>query len=182
MKNIIGLTLVAIVALALTSSTHAQQSLATAEHQILNKDAGTWIAKGKMWMPNAPDPLEFEGVETNEMIGELWLVTDFQGNFAGFEFRGHGRLGYDIDKKMYVGTWFDLTNPYVMHSTGSFDEKTNTMTFEIKSKDPTGKDKKGKSTMVYKDADTRVSTTWTQDPNDASEMVKEMEITYTRKK
>ena len=81
---------------------------------MLKKDVGVWNAKGKMWMPGVPEPIEFEGVETNEMLGELFVITDFRGDFGGMAFRGHGRVGFNPTTKKYESTWFDVTNPYGM--------------------------------------------------------------------
>lgn len=152
------------------------------EHALLKKDAGVWDAKGKMWMPGVPQAMEFEGVETNEMIGELWCITDFKGNFGGMEFRGHGRSGFNVVTKKYEGAWFDSTSPHAMSMSGTYDEATKTLTMMTKGIDPTGAVKKGKTTLFYKDKDTRISTMYGADPEGGDKMVKEMQIIYTRKK
>lgn len=182
MKNLIPALAVAIAITFSLETLSAQQASASDEHALLKKDVGVWNAKGKMWMPGAPEPIEFEGVETNEMLGELFVITDFRGDFGGMAFRGHGRVGFNPTTKKYESTWFDVTNPYGMTAEGTYDEATKTIKFKNKSKTPTGEDRASFSTHHYKDENTRVMKSFVPDPNGGDKLVPEMEIIYTRKK
>ena len=182
MKNFFITTVVILAVSIFTQAVSAQGPFQPLkEHGLLKKDVGVWEAKGKMFIPGAPAPMEFAGEETNEMLGDLFVITDFRGNFGGMDFRGHGRLGFNPETKKFESTWFDVTNPWAMTGEATYHESTKTLTTETKSKDPaTGNDSPGKSTMEYKDDDTRVMTAYNVGAD--GEMVKTMEITYTRKK
>src|SRR5258708_12910506 len=75
------------------------------EHEVLKNDAGVWDATVEMLGPGPPNVSK--GVETNTMLGGLWLVTDFKSEMMSQPFQGHGVAGYDPARKKYVGTWVD---------------------------------------------------------------------------
>ena len=177
-KKLIGLCLMVILANATTVC--GQAPAAGDEHEVLKKDVGVWIAKTKMWQ-GPGEPLESEGVETNRMVGEFWLVSDFEGEFGGMPFVGHGTMGYDPKAKKYVGTWIDNFSPHGTQMSGTYDKKTNTFTAEGTGLDPLGNPMKTKNVTVYKDDGTRVMTMYAQLPG-AEEMTKSLEITYEKKK
>ena len=163
----------------------AQLPSAAAEHALLKKDVGTWKAKVKLYM--GPDgradenatPMESEGEEVGQMVGEMWVVSVFKGSFAGFDFVGQGTSGYDPKLKKYVGSWIDSTNPHAMHMTGTYDAETKTLTSMTTGIDMMGNESKGKSLMVYVDDDHRTMTSY--EIRDGKE-VKSMEIEYSRVK
>jgi Protein of unknown function (DUF1579) len=180
MKNIFLGLAVAFLGSVLCQNLSAQgQAVPSDGHKVLQKDIGTWHADGKMWMPGSDEPMPFEGTEVNEMLGELHLVSNFSGDFGGMEFKGHGTFSFDPDSGTYVGTWIDVTNPYMMTSKGKYDASGKTMTTHNVGKDAMGTEFKGKSTVVYKDENTRVMTMYRAGEGD--DWVKEMEITYTKK-
>ncbi|MFI5456465.1 MAG: DUF1579 domain-containing protein [Isosphaerales bacterium] len=154
----------------------------TSHHKLLAKDAGTWDASVKTWT-GGPDsePMVSKGVETNSMIGGLWLVTEFKGEFGGQTFEGRGQTGYDTNKKKYVGTWVDTMTTEIMVSEGDHDEKTQTTTMTSKGKDHAGKPYESKQVSEHKGDDTRVFTMFMKSADTKDEFVKAMEITYTRR-
>ena len=170
----------AIVAVVMSGSSFGQGFEPTDAHKVLNHEVGTWTAKGKVWQPGTDEPMEFEGTETNRIIGGMWVVSDFKGDFGGMKFEGHAMMGYDMDGKKYVGMWFDSMSPYPSKMSGSYDAEKKTMTFNTVNKNPeTGDEYKGKNVIVYKDKDTRVMTMYMDMDG---KMVKSMELVYTRKK
>src|SRR5262245_16496205 len=84
------------------------------EHGFLKEGAGTWdtVMKFKM-APDQPEQ-EIKGVETCEMLGEFWILFDIKAEMFGTPWRGHGTLGFDPEKKKYVGTFIDSMSPYRM--------------------------------------------------------------------
>lgn len=142
---------------------------------VLKGTVGQWKADIKMWAegPDRP-PMTSTGTETNEMLGENWLVSKFESEFGGQPFSGMGILGYDLEKKKYVNHWIDTMAPVMSHFEGSFDAATKTMTM-------TGKEQgaEAKNTTVMKDSKTRIFTMY-QKPEGASDFLKLMEITYTK--
>ena len=151
------------------------------EHELLKRDLGSWKAELKMWMAPGEEPQGFAAEEINSSIGEYWVVSNFKGDFGGFDFKGHGVFGYDAQKKKFVGSWVDSSNPNAMHMIGTYDKESDTLTYETKGVGPTGEPVVGKATTVYKKDGTRVYTMY-QKMGESDEMTKVMEITYSKAK
>jgi hypothetical protein len=150
------------------------------EHAILKDQAGVWDATVQMWMaPNQP-PSVSKGVETNTMVGDFWLVTDFKSEMMGQPFLGHGTMGYDPAKKKYVSTWVDSMTPSISLGESDYDAATRTFTGWTDGLDYEGKPTKVKAVTVWKDPATRIFTMSVKAP-DGKEATA-MRITYTRQK
>ena len=101
------------------------------EHALLKKMAGTWDTSMKFMMPGMPPDIS-KGTETSRMLGDLWLLSDFEGTAMGAPFKGHGIMGYDPAKKKYVGVWVDTMTTHPQLSEGTYDASTRTMTMTAK--------------------------------------------------
>jgi hypothetical protein len=154
------------------------------EHKILAADEGTWDASIKTYMgaPGA-EPSISKGSEVNEvMLGGLWVLSKFDGEFGGMKFQGRGQYGYDPIKKKYVGTWIDSMSTILSTLEGEYDAKTKTLTFVGDGYDPNLKAKfTQKMVTVAKDDGTRVFTLYMKYAGQPAE-TKFMEITYTKRK
>ena len=145
------------------------------EHEAMKKLEGVWLAKTIM-----PDG-ESKGTLTAKMeCGDLWMVTDFQGEFGGMKFQGRGLDSYDAAKKKYISVWVDSfsTQPMIFEGTMNKEKKTQTMIGE--GPGPDGKPVKYKSETTFTDDDhhTFVMSMVDADGKDN----KMMTIEYTRKK
>ena len=152
-------------------------------HKELEAMAGTWDTAVKMWMaPDAP-PAESKGVSVNKMVlGGRWLEQSFKGEMMGGPFEGIGYTGYDNYKKQYVGWWMDTMSTMAMQSTGTADDKANTMTLTASMDEPiSGGTTQVKEVITVVDADHHTFEMWMTDPK-SGQMMKSMEIAYTRKK
>jgi hypothetical protein len=149
------------------------------EHEVLKNDVGTWDATVEMMGPGAPPSIS-QGVETNTMVGGLWLVTDFKSEMMNQPFQGHGVSGYDPTKQKYVGTWVDSMSTGLTLGESTYDPKTKTMTGVMEGPDMSGKMMKMKEVTEWRDPDTRVFTMYMTgtDGKDAPAM----RITYKRRK
>jgi hypothetical protein len=150
------------------------------EHDVLKTDVGAWDATVESWMAPGQPAMVSKGTETNTLLGGMWLVTEFKGDFMNMPFAGHGVMGYDANKKKYVSTWVDSMSTGLMLGEASYDPATKTMTGWVEATDPSGKPQKMKETSEHKDPDTRVFTMYMTGP-DGKEMPG-MRITYKRKK
>lgn len=155
----------------------------TAEHKHLLKEVGTWKAKVKTWMAG-PDqePTNSEGSETNVMVGDLWLVTQFKGEFAGTPFEGRGQYGYDPQKGKYIGTWIDSMDAQMMALEGTYDDKARTLTMHATFEGPDGQPALARNVTEYKEDGSRVFTFSMKSDATGDDYVKVMEITYTKAK
>ncbi len=170
-----------VLAIGMTSSVLGQSPTASTEHEILKLEEGTWDATMTMFMgPAGPydPPQKSKGKETNRMLGDFWLVSDFSGRFDGEPFEGRGQFGYDAEEKKYVGTWIDSTMPSAMKMEGTYDAETKTMTYETEGRGMEGNPYKGRNVVVY-GKDERVMTMYAAAPG-TDEMVKVMEVVYTK--
>ena len=76
------------------------------EHQWLQKLVGEWTYEAEATMEPGQPPSKFEGSESVRSLGGLWILAEGQGEMPG---GGAATtmltLGYDPQKKRYVGTW-----------------------------------------------------------------------------
>ncbi len=153
----------------------------TKEHALLSKDVGIWDAAMKAWM-GPGDPIESKGIETNRMLGGLWLISEYDGDFAGMKFQGHGQSGYDPLTKKYVGTWVDTFSTTPIAMVGTYDEKTGELSMIGETVDPASGTKMPMKNISKHNADgTRMMTMYMKDAS-SGEWVKSMELTYTLRK
>lgn len=149
------------------------------EHEVLKNDVGTWDATVEITpAPGAP-PMVSKGVETNTLLGGLWLVTDFKSDMMGQPFVGHGTTGWDPGKKKYVATWVDTMSSGISLSEATWDAATKTMTGWMEGPDMTGRIVKTKAVTEWKDADTRIFTLFMPGPD--GKEVSGFKITYKRR-
>jgi hypothetical protein len=177
-----------IIGLCAVTSILAGQALAqhsaepTAEHKILAADEGTWDGTIKSFS-GAPDaePSISKGTETNTMLaGGMWLLSKFEGEFAGVKFEGRGQFGYDSDKGKYVGTWIDSMTPRISMLEGTYDASKKALTYVGEGVMPDGKTKYNqKMVTIWKADGSRVFTLYMKMDKDE---VKLMEITYQKRK
>ena len=155
----------------------------TDQHKELKTEVGTWDAEVSMWPSPDAEPMKSKAVETNEMFGDFWLASKFEGDFGGMKFQGHMMLGYDPAKKKYIGTWTDTMSPYLTTMEGDYDEATHTSTMiGTGTHWETGKPEKSKMVTVYESDDAKTFTMYMADPKAEGEWIKHMEIKYKRRK
>ena len=77
-----------------------------AEHEWLQQLLGEWTSEVEMATEPGQPPVKGEGTETVRSLGGLWIVAEGEGEMPG---AGHARtmmtLGYDPERKRYVGTF-----------------------------------------------------------------------------
>ena len=114
-----GAALAAIVPVLPFQDFAVQQS---PEHAMVVKGAGDYEGTMTMWMPGAPEPMKAPCRETVTAIGGLWTVSHFQMEFMGQPFSGSAILGFDAEKKKFVGSWIDSMNPRITNMEGEWDD------------------------------------------------------------
>ncbi len=186
--SVLGLALASGLAFAQeTKPAAAPQAQATPppvkpgpEHELLKADAGVWDATVEVMAAPGQPMSTSKGVETNNLVGGLWLVSDFKSEMMGAPFEGHGVMGWDTNKKKYVGTWVDSTSTGIWNSESTYDAATKTLTGALEGPDHAGAILKMKSVVAHPDPDTRVFTMSAPGP-DGKDMAT-MKITYKRRK
>ena len=180
-RSLVGAILALVALVAASANSAFAQTWHTDEHDILQKDVGTWDATTTVWMSPNAEPVEFRGKETNELLGGLWVVSRFEGDLGGMPFTGSGTMGYDPIEKKYVGTWVDSISPFLTVMKGDYDPATKTLTMAGDMRDATsGKLSTAKQIARFVDDDTRVFEMHV--PGETGELFKMMEVEYKRKK
>lgn len=153
----------------------------TEEHEILKQEVGVWDATVKVWPAPDAEPMVSKGVEKNHMLkGDLWLITEFEGEVIGTPFIGKGTFGYDPAEKKYTGVWVDTMTPHMMITKSDYDPKTKTLTGIAETRDVmSGEKYNAKMITRFVDDDTRVMEMHRKDKDGKESKV--MEISYKRR-
>jgi hypothetical protein len=146
---------------------------------VLRRDVGVWDCDVKFYPDPNGQPVTSKAVESNHMIGEVWVVGDFRGEMAGTTFHGSSQMGYDPKKRKYTGSWIDSASPYPTQMEGSYDASTRALTILGLGRDPTGAEMRMKLVITYRDDDTRSMTMFVG--GGSEEWLRVMEVDYRRK-
>ncbi|MBL8858148.1 MAG: DUF1579 domain-containing protein [Planctomycetes bacterium] len=147
MKTVTHIVLTTLAAVTTLGALHAwqegggwQPSRPGPAHAVLADLEGQFDAKFTLLAPGAPK-MESQGTSKNDRaLGGLWVRCDYHDpSYMGTEFRGMSLIGYDADKKKYVGVWVDSSTSALQISEGTWDEKTKTLTMLSEGKDPYSK-------------------------------------------
>lgn len=167
-------------ALLLTTVLLAAQEMPQpqAEHRRLAQTVGTWDASiqtvgmdGKLH--------ESKGISVRRMgPGDFWVIDDFQGEMNGVPFTGHGALGYDPQRHLYVQSWISMT-PMLMVLTGTLDGTGKVLTMTGEGPGIDGTPIKMRNVTTWTGADASTLEVFVVLP-DGSE-TKSMTIHYTRR-
>src|SRR5215207_7310901 len=91
------------------------------EHAWLGQLVGEWAAEGEMFMEPGKPPMKNKGVETARAIGGFWIHAEHKMDVMGQQMTGILTLGYDAEKKKYVGTWVDSMQGHMWKYEGTVD-------------------------------------------------------------
>jgi hypothetical protein len=131
------------------------------EHDWLQKLVGEWTYEGEAMMGPGKPPEKFKGSESVRSVGGVWVLCEGRGEMPGGEMATTlMTLGYDPQKKRYVGTWIGSMMTYLWLYDGSLDaaEKTLTLNADGPSMAGDGKLAKYKDAIEIKSDDHRVLT------------------------
>jgi hypothetical protein len=150
----------------------------TKEHDLLKQLAGKWKTECKD-LTMGPEPVVSTGTSEGRLIlGDRWLVSDYQSTMMDMPFEGHGMLGYDTLKKKYISTWSDNMGTGIMVSEGTANASGNEITLTGSWDDPMGK--KHSARMIFTIVNPTKHTFVMFDKEAGGPEKKVMEITYTK--
>jgi hypothetical protein len=173
-----------VALLAVTTVTRSQEPQMPApqkEHDWLKQLAGEWESESEITTPGQP-PIKSKGKESARMIGGFWLVAENTGDFMGTPFTGILTLGYDAQKKYYVGTWIDSVQGYLWTYHGEVDAAGKKLTLHTEGPSHTapGKLANFREVIEIKSDDEKVFTSEMQTEDGA--WTKLVTANYRRKK
>jgi hypothetical protein len=101
----------------------------SAGHAIFKKLVGKWKYTSKWFETPGAKAEESEGLSTMKLVlGGRFLQHETKGTMMNMPFEGIGYTGFDNIKKTYDTIWMDTMMTGMMHGTGEFDAKTQTLT------------------------------------------------------
>src|SRR5262249_40972556 len=75
------------------------------EHEWLKQLEGEWETEAEMVAGPGTPALKCKGTESTRVLGGYWVVSEYKGSFMDIPVIGLMTLGFDPQKKKYVGTW-----------------------------------------------------------------------------
>jgi hypothetical protein len=128
------------------------------EHQWLQKLVGEWTYETEAMMGPGKPPEKARGTERVRSLGGLWVLAEGQGEMGGKVETTLLTLGYDPQKRRYVGTWIGsmMTNLWVYE--GTLSGNVLTLDTEGPSFETEGKMVKMRDVTEFKSDDHRVLT------------------------
>jgi hypothetical protein len=131
------------------------------EHQWLQKLVGEWTCEGEATMGPGKPPVQWKATESVRSLGGVWFLAEGQGEMPeGGASTTLVTLGYDPQKKRYVGTFIGsmMTNLWVYD--GALDAAERVLTLDTEGPDfsAEGKMAKYKDVIEFKSDDHRVLT------------------------
>lgn len=102
----------------------------TKEHEWLHQLAGQWEADVEVFAEPGKPPLKLKSTESTRRIGGFWILSESEITPPGMPFARALTLGYDPQKKLYVGTWVDSNSTHIGKYEGSRDAAGTTLTLE----------------------------------------------------
>lgn len=117
------------------------------QHAKLKMFVGQWKTDAECVMGPGLPPQKSTSTTRSRMIGEFWVVNEISGDAMGVPMTALQTIGYDADKKKYVGTWVDSMLGHLWQYVGSFDESGKILTLEAEGPNFMT----GKGTALYRD-------------------------------
>jgi hypothetical protein len=96
------------------------------EHEWLQRLVGDWTFEGEATMEPGKPAQKFAGTETVRPLGGFWILAEGGGDFPCEDGRREKAttlmtLGYDTEKKRYVGTFIGSMMTFMFLYEGSLD-------------------------------------------------------------
>ena len=168
--------------LAAVSPQEMPQAAPVEQHAWLQQLVGEWTAKSEATMAPGAPAIKMESTESARSIGGLWIVAEGKASMGGVPLTTMMTLGYDPQKKAFVGSWIDSVQSNMWIYTGTLDEakKVLTLATEGPSFSDPAKTAKYRDVIELKDKDHRFLTSSVQDEKGAWTTF--MRAEYVRKK
>lgn len=99
------------------------------EHAWLEKLAGDWISESEVMM--GPDNwIKVKGAEKCRTHGGFWIIAEGEAEIMGTKVNSILTLGYDPEKKKYIGTWVDNCAAHMWRYEGTLDAAGKVLTLD----------------------------------------------------
>src|SRR5262245_16328553 len=125
---------IGLVVLCTASMIRAQEQIEfpkpQKEHEWLQQFVGEWETDSEgVASPDGPT-LKCTGTMKARMLGSFWAVSEYDNNVMGTTINAIQTVGFDPEKKKYVGTWVDSAMHHMWKYEGTVDESGKNLTLE----------------------------------------------------
>ena len=170
------------VVLMSSGALRAQQPAPQKEQEYLKQLAGDWEYDADATLEPGKPPMKFKGTESARMVGDFWVVGELKATIADVPFTGILTLGFDGEKKKFVGAWIDSMHSHLVQMEGTRDAAGKTLTLLAEGPNPAapGKLSKYKEVIELKSKDHKVHTSSIQ--GEDGKWIEFMTANYRRKK
>jgi hypothetical protein len=165
MRSLIGVCAVFVVVCGVQAQQPPEFPQATKQHELLKKFVGEWESTAEAIPgPNMP-AMTCKGRSSAKMLGGFWVVIESETEMMGMKINAMQTIGYNPDKKKYVGTWVDSMFNHKWDYMGAVDSAGKKLTFEAEGPNflADGKTAKFRDTYEFKSADHIEATSSMQD-------------------
>jgi hypothetical protein len=100
------------------------------EHQWLKQFVGEWTSESDAKAGPDQPPIKCKGTMSSRMLGGFWVVSEVKSDMGEIKVNAVQTIGYDPEKKKYVGTWVDSMTNHMWHYEGTIDESGKKLTLE----------------------------------------------------
>ncbi|MEZ6096818.1 MAG: DUF1579 domain-containing protein [Pirellulaceae bacterium] len=102
----------------------------TEQHKWLAKFEGSWTTT--MSNPSAPGmpAVESTGSLESESLGGHWMINRYEADMNGEQFKAIQTIGFNSEKKKFVGTWVDSITDQLWLYEGELDESGKKLILE----------------------------------------------------
>jgi hypothetical protein len=146
-RGVLG-TMVVLMACSLAVAQETPQTPPpTKEHEWLKQFLGEWESEAEsVAVPGMP-AMKCTGAMKTRALGGYWIISDVTTEMMGTKVEAVQTIGYDPEKKKYVGTWVDSMFNHMWKYEGSVDETGKILTLEAEGPNFFG----GGGTAMYRD-------------------------------
>lgn len=137
----------------------------TEEHQWLKQFKGEWETHAKSVAYGDFPAMECETHMKSRFLGNYWVMLETTGEMDGVPVHSIQTLGYDPEKKKYIGTWVDSMSHYMFHYVGTVDESGKKLVLEAEGPNmlEPGRTAKYRDSFEFKSPDLVTATSEIQD-------------------
>ena len=152
------------------------------QHQWLHKLVGDWTYETDAHGETGNLPQKATGTEKVRSLGGAWVIAEGEGEMGGGPASSVMTLGYDPDRKSFVGTWICsvMTNLWVYDGELDAGEKSLTLHSEGPSMAGDGTKSKYKDIIEFKSDDHRLLRSEVQNADGSWQQF--MVVNYRRKR
>jgi Protein of unknown function (DUF1579) len=154
------------------------------EHKWLQRFVGEWTSETEMSMEPGKPPEKVYGTDSVRSLGGLWILAEGKGDMpGGGPMSMMLTLGYDPQRKRFVGTWIGSMMTHLWVYDGALDPAERALTLEAEGPSmeaPESKMGKYRDVMEFKSDDHRVLSSYMLGADSAWQQF--MTVHYRRKK